>query len=96
MPERRTIEKARRAKSQGKRPTTQAGAFVEREMRHVKEGKHGRMSPKQAVAIGLSKARRAGVDLKPPPAGKVKEKTRKSAEAAYRRGQKTGPLRKKK
>lgn len=63
MPERRTIERARRAKRQGKRPSTQAGEFVREEIHHVREGKHGARSAKQAIAIGLSKARRAGVKL---------------------------------
>jgi hypothetical protein len=61
MPERKTIERARRAKKQGKSPSTQAGEFVREEIRHVRRGKHGARSPEQAIAIGLSKARRAGV-----------------------------------
>lgn len=92
MPEKRTIERARRAKRQGKRPTTQAGEFVREEIEHVRQGKHGVRSPKQAIAIGLSKARRAGVDLPPPGPGKAKPQTRKSAASAYRRGQKDGAL----
>jgi hypothetical protein len=68
MPERRTIERARRAKREGKAPMTQAGEFVREEIEHVREGKHGVRSTKQAIAIGLSKARRAGVKL--PPRGK--------------------------
>ena len=63
MPEKKTIERARRAKRQGKRPSTQAGEFVREEIHHVREGKHGARSTKQAIAIGLSKARRAGVKL---------------------------------
>jgi hypothetical protein len=63
MPERRTMQRARRAKAQGKAPTTQAGAFVQEEMEHAKKGKHPVKSRKQAVAIGLSKARRAGVKV---------------------------------
>ena len=66
MPEKRTLERARRARRQGKRPTTQAGEFVREEMHHVRSGKHGAQSRKQVIAIGLSKARRAGVKLKPP------------------------------
>lgn len=91
MPEKKTLAKAERAKREGKSPSTQAGAFVEEEMEHVKEGKHGAKSRAQAIAIGLSKARRAGVDLKPPKKGATKEKTRKSAESAYKRGR-SGPV----
>jgi hypothetical protein len=69
MPEQRTLEKARRARRSGKAPSTQAGAFVEEEMRHVRRGKHGARSAKQAIAIGLSKARRSGVRV-PPKGGK--------------------------
>jgi len=63
MPEKKTLERARKAKREGKAPTTQAGAFVREEIEHVREGKHGPRSTKQAIAIGLSKARRAGVKL---------------------------------
>ena len=66
MPEKETIEKARKDKREGKAPSTQAGEFVHEEIEHVKEGKHGARSAKQAIAIGLSKARRAGVKLPPP------------------------------
>jgi hypothetical protein len=83
MPEQETLERAREAKQQGKAPTTQAGEFVREEMEHIREGKHGARSTKQAIAIGLSKARRAGVKLPRPPAG-AKPKTRKSAEYAAR------------
>lgn len=86
MPEKRTIKRARRGKAQGKAPSTQAGEFVREEMEHIREGKHGARSTKQAIAIGLSKARSAGVDLPPPETGKTSEKTRKSAERAYARG----------
>jgi hypothetical protein len=65
MPEKRTVEKAKKAKREGKAPTTQAGAFVEEEMREVKAGKTRVKSRKQAIAIGLSKARRAGVKIPP-------------------------------
>src|SRR5438105_4133785 len=88
MPEQETIERAREDKREGKSPTTQAGEFVREEIEHVKEGKHGARSTKQAIAIGLSKARRAGVDLPPPKRGKTSEKTRKSAESAYKKGRK--------
>jgi hypothetical protein len=87
MPERRTVEKARKDKRAGKAPTTQAGEFVHEEIRKVRRGEHGVRSPKQAIAIGLSKARRAGVALRPPGKGKAKAKTRKSAQYAYEAGQ---------
>lgn len=67
MPEKKTVERARRAKRSGKAPTTQAGEFVREEIEHVREGKHGARSAKQAIAIGLSKARRAGIKLGPNP-----------------------------
>jgi uncharacterized protein DUF6496 len=86
MPEETTIERAERDKSEGKSPSTQAGEFVHEEMEHVREGKHGARSPQQAIAIGLSKARRAGVKLPPPKKGRVKESTRRSAEREYRKG----------
>src|SRR5260221_10693692 len=87
MPEKETIEKARQDKREGKAPSTQAGEFVHEEIEHVREGKHGARSTKQAIAIGLSKARRAGVPLSPPKKGKTSERTRKSAERAYEVGQ---------
>jgi hypothetical protein len=87
MPERRTAERAQKTKRQGKAPTTQAGEFVREEMEHVREGKHGARSTKQAIAIGLSKARRSGVKLKPPRKGQASARTRKSATRAYRAGQ---------
>ena len=87
MPEKRTIERARKAKREGKAPTTQAGEFVREEIEHVREGKHGARSAKQAIAIGLSKARRAGVDLPPPPKGRTSERTRRSAARARQQGQ---------
>jgi hypothetical protein len=87
MPEKKTLERARKAKREGKAPTTQAGEFVHEEIEHVREGKHGARSTKQAIAIGLSKARRAGVKLKPPRKGDASTRTRKSAERAYRAGQ---------
>ncbi|HWB09239.1 MAG TPA: DUF6496 domain-containing protein [Pirellulales bacterium] len=87
MPEKQTIKRARRDKREGKSASTQAGEFVREEMHHIREGKHGARSARQAIAIGLSKARRAGVDLPPPGKGKTTERTRKSAERAWRRGQ---------
>ena len=92
MPEKRTIQKARRAKRQGKSANTQAGEFVHDEIKRIRKGEHGARSAKQAIAIGLSKARRAGVDLKPPEKGTVSEKTRKSAVSAYKKGQKHEPV----
>jgi hypothetical protein len=87
MPEKRTIERARRDKRAGKAPTTQAGEFVREEIHRIRRGEHGARSPEQAIAIGLSKARRAGVALSPPKKAKAKERTRKSAEYAYAAGQ---------
>ena len=87
MPQKRTVEKAREAKRAGKAPTTQAGEFVREEIHNIRRGEHGARSPEQAIAIGLSKARRAGVDLPPPKKGEVKERTRRSAEYAYEAGQ---------
>ena len=81
MPEKKTVERAERAKRQGKRPSTQAGEFVREEIHHIREGKHGARSTKQAIAIGLSKARRSGVGLPPPPKGRAKSRTRRSATA---------------
>jgi len=86
MPEKKTLQRAERDRRQGKSPSTQAGEFVREEMEHIREGKHGARSAKQAIAIGLSKARRAGVPLKPPAKGTTSEKTRKSAERAYEAG----------
>lgn len=74
MPEKEVIERAREDESEGKSPSTQAGEFVREEMHHVREGKHGASSPQQAIAIGLSKARRAGVKLAPPKRGSAKVK----------------------
>src|SRR5947208_9164091 len=87
MPEQETLERAEEDKREGKAPSTQAGEFVREEMDHIRQGKHGARSARQAIAIGLSKARRAGVKLPPPRKGTVSEKTRKSAERAYKEGQ---------
>lgn len=89
MPEKKTIERARKAKREGKAPTTQAGEFVREEMEHIREGKHGARSPEQAIAIGLSKARRAGVELPPPKKGTASEATRKRAARDVAKGRKT-------
>lgn len=86
MPEKKTTKRARRAAREGKSPSTQAGEFVREEMHHIREGKHGARSTKQAIAIGLSKARQAGVKLRPPRKGTTSEETRRSAERAYRKG----------
>ena len=86
MPEKQTIERARKRKREGKSPSTQAGEFVREEIHHVREGKHGARSPEQAIAIGLSKARRAGVNLRPPKKGKTSAATRRSAQSALRAG----------
>jgi hypothetical protein len=86
MPEQETIKRAERDKEQGKSPSTQAGEFVREEMHHVREGKHGARSPQQAIAIGLSKARRAGVKLGPPKAGRSTNRVRKQAERDLAKG----------
>jgi|SRR4051812_4884135 len=98
MPSKQTVARARADKRAGKSATTQAGEFVREEIHHVREGKHGAASAKQAIAIGLSKARKAGVDLPPPAKGQTSERTRKSAARAYKagqsgRGRKTSPKR---
>src|SRR6266699_1167313 len=85
MPEQETLERAREDAAEGKSPSTQAGEFVREEIHHVREGKHGARSTKQAIAIGLSKARRAGVELPPPESG-GSEETREQARRDLRRG----------
>lgn len=90
MPWKTTMKRARKDRAQGKAASTQAGEFVREEMEHIKRGKHGARNTKQAIAIGLNKARRAGVDLKPPKKGRTSAKTRKSAEYAYREGRSGG------
>jgi hypothetical protein len=87
MPEKETLRRARRDKRQGKAASTQAGEFVREEIDNIRRGKHGARNAKQAIAIGLSKARRAGVKLPPPRKGTTSEKTRRSAVGAYRKGQ---------
>src|SRR5205807_9776897 len=79
MPEPETLERAREDEREGKSPSTQAGEFVREEMEHIREGEHGARSAKQAIAIGLSKARRAGVKLPPPKRGTTSRRTRKQA-----------------
>jgi hypothetical protein len=87
MPEKRTMERAKKDAQEGKSPSTQAGEFVREEMDHIREGKHGARSSKQAIAIGLSKARRAGVKLAPPKEGKMSEKTRTQAARDTKKGE---------
>jgi len=86
MPEQETIERAREDAREGKSPSTQAGEFVREEMEHIREGKHGARSAKQAIAIGLSKARRAGVPLPPPKKGTTSRRTRKQARRDIAKG----------
>jgi hypothetical protein len=86
MPEKRTVERARKAKREGKSPSTQAGEFVREEIHHVREGKHGARSPEQAIAIGLSKARRSGVKLPAPKKGEASAETRRSAKRDLKKG----------
>jgi Family of unknown function (DUF6496) len=86
MPEQETVERARQDARAGKAPSTQAGEFVREEMEHIREGKHGARSTKQAIAIGLSKARRAGVKLPVPKAGQANARTRQQAKRDVRRG----------
>ena len=86
MPEKETLERAEQDEREGKSPSTQAGEFVREEIEHIRQGKHGARSPRQAIAIGLSKARRAGVDLPQPRKGTTSEATRKSAERDLEKG----------
>lgn len=87
MPEKETIRRAKKDKAEGKAPSTQAGEFIREQIEHIREGKHGARSTRQAIAIGLSEARRAGVKLPPPKPGQASEKTRHSAERADQQGQ---------
>jgi hypothetical protein len=88
MPEESAIERAHEDEREGKAPSTQAGEFVREEMEHIREGEHGARSPQQAIAIGLSKARRAGVELPPPKRGQASARTRKQAKRDLRRARK--------
>jgi len=92
MPDKRTIKRARQDAREGKSASTQAGEFVRAEIDKVRRGKHGVRNTKQAIAIGLSEARRAGVKLRPPAKGKTSARTRKSAASAYRKGQRATPV----
>ena len=87
MPEKETIERAQEDKREGKSASTQAGEFVREEMHHIREGKHGARSPQQAIAIGLSKARRAGVKLGAPKRGRASATVRKRAQRDLNKGQ---------
>src|SRR6202453_4418800 len=87
MPEKEVVDRAKEDLKEGKAPSTAAGEFVHEEIEHVREGKHGARSPQQAIAIGLSKARRAGIPLAPPSPGKARASTLKSAERDYQKGQ---------
>ena len=93
MPERRTLERARKAKQEGKSPSAQAGEFVRETIRHIRQGVHGARSTKQAIAIGLSKARRAGVKLPAPRKGTVPEETREQAKREMARARHNGNAR---
>jgi Family of unknown function (DUF6496) len=86
MPEEDVLERARRDAAESKSPSTQAGEFVREEVEHVREGKHGASSPQQAIAIGLSKARRAGINLPPPKKGRSSSKVRRQAERDLSKG----------
>ena len=88
MPEKGTLKRAAKDKAEGKSPSTQAGEFVHEEIEHVREGKHGARSAKQAIAIGLSKARRAGVKLPPPAKGQASKQTREQAVRDAKKGKK--------
>lgn len=90
MSEQEIIGRARQDAREGKSPATQAGEFVREEFHHAHKGRHGARSAKQAIAIGLSKARRAGVKLPPPPQGKVSEKVRHQARLDLKKGRASG------
>src|SRR6516162_8415968 len=87
MPEQETLQRAQEGAREGKSASTQAGEFVREEMHHIREGKHGARSTQQAIAIGLSKARRAGVKLRAPRRGAASAKTVKQANRDFRKGQ---------
>jgi hypothetical protein len=87
MPEKKTLERAREDARNGKAPSTQAGEFVREEIEHIRQGKHGARSPEQAIAIGLSKARRAGIKIAPPAKGTTSNKARAQAKRDSEKGQ---------
>ena len=90
MTENKSLDHAKEDLEEGKSPSTAAGEFVREEMHHIREGKHGAQSTKQAIAIGLSKARRAGVPLKPPSKGRTSERTHEALNATMRRARASG------
>src|SRR5438270_2543032 len=90
MPEQEVIDRAKQDAAEGKSPSTQEGEFVREEIEHVREGKHGARSPKQAIAIGLSKARRAGINLPPPKGNQASQKVRRQAQRDLTKGRKRG------
>jgi hypothetical protein len=92
MPEAKTIKHAKRDRAEGKSPSTQAGEFIREEMHHIREGKHGARNTKQAIAIGLSKARRAGFGAPPGPDASAKVR-RKAAQDSAHAGSKPNPRR---
>jgi len=94
MPERQTMQRVQRDKRQGKAASTQAGEFIREEMHHIREGVHGARSTRQAIAIGLSKARRAGVNLQPPAKGTASPQTRRGAKRDLERAHGGAPRRK--
>ena len=87
MPDKEVVERAKEGLREGKSPSSAAGEFVREEIEHVREGKHGARSPQQAIAIGLSEARRAGIPLAPPPKGKTATSSRNKAKLDYEKGQ---------
>ena len=91
MSKQEVIDRAKRDEQEGKSPSTQAGEFVREEMHHVREGKHGAANTQQAIAIGLSKARRAGVELPQPSEGSTSERTRKQAQRDTEKGEEGNP-----
>lgn len=99
MPDKKTLARVKQDRKQGKSASSQAGEFIRETIEHIREGKHGARSAKQAIAIGLSKARRAGVKLPPPAKGKVSEDTRRKAiqdlEKADSKSKRTNPRRSK-
>jgi Family of unknown function (DUF6496) len=90
MPEKKIIQRARRKSNEGKAPSTQAGEFVREEIELIRKGVHGARSAKQAIAIGLSKARRAGVKLPAPKRGSVSEETRRKAQSDAKKAERGG------
>ena len=87
MPSKTTVQRAKEDLRAGKKPSTAAGEFVREEMEHIRQGKHGARSTKQAIAIGLSKARRSGVPMEPPEEGRTSRRTRQSAKRDLEVGQ---------